>query len=217
MEDNSEVNPIVVNGESYTATANNAVFFGNKEYVFDGEKWHEFGDITGLGDLASKNFASTVYTPSGTISAPEFLGDVVVSTGKFTPSGSISVNESNAGNYQPSGTVSAPAIQMQTAGDTTVVNSITEVGTLPNLELDVDESLGNLTITFTPGTLPTKGDNVTVKTTDAVYIATAPSFSGAKVQLDFSGNESNVSISGVASGTISAPTFTGQQSTIVVS
>lgn len=62
--------------------------------------------------------------------------------------------------------------------------------------------------------------NVTVKTGDAAYEATAPSFTGTGVRLvtgnistvdsaSFTGTEDDVSVSGTASGTISAPTFTG--------
>lgn len=57
--------------ESYTAVQNDAVYYGNKEFVFDGTYWHEFGDISGLGSLAFKNSASgtgnlTGATASGT-------------------------------------------------------------------------------------------------------------------------------------------------------
>lgn len=48
LTDNSTTNPITVNGESYTAQPNDAVIYGHKEFLFDGTKWHEFGDLTGL-------------------------------------------------------------------------------------------------------------------------------------------------------------------------
>ncbi len=67
LQDGSTTNPIIVDGESYTAKKNDAVFYGNKELVFDGAKWHEFGDMTGLGALAQKDSASGSYTPNGTI------------------------------------------------------------------------------------------------------------------------------------------------------
>ena len=43
LTDGSTTNPIVINGESYTAEENDAVFYDKKEYVFDGLRWHEFG------------------------------------------------------------------------------------------------------------------------------------------------------------------------------
>lgn len=48
LTDNSTTNPITVNGESYTAQPNDAVIYGHKEFLFDGSKWHEFGDLSGL-------------------------------------------------------------------------------------------------------------------------------------------------------------------------
>jgi hypothetical protein len=48
LTDNSTTNPIIVDGESYTAQPNDAVIYGRKEFLFDGTKWHEFGDLSGL-------------------------------------------------------------------------------------------------------------------------------------------------------------------------
>lgn len=70
---------------------------------------------------------------------------------------------------------------MATAGSTTTVNSITAVGTLPSLTTTVTDEV--LTIGWSAGTLPTKGANQTVKTGDASYTASAPAFTGTKVQL----------------------------------
>lgn len=217
LSDDSTINPIIVNGSSYTALTNDAVFFGKKEFVFDGAKWHEFGDMTGLGALAMKDSASVKYTPQGSVSQPEFNGNQMNSTGKFTPSGNVSAVQSNNGNYQPAGTISAPTIRIKTSGSTTTVNSITDVGTLPVLTIDVDEDAENLAISFDQGTLPTMGENVTVKTSDAVYESTAPEFTGAKVQLGFTGTEGNINVIGTPSGTVTKPDFTGTEATITVS
>lgn len=48
LVDNATTNPITVNGESYTVQPNDAVIYGHKEFLFDGTKWHEFGDLSGL-------------------------------------------------------------------------------------------------------------------------------------------------------------------------
>lgn len=55
LTDDATTNPITIDGASYTAQMNDAVFYGNKEFVFDGTKWHEFGDMSGLGTAAQKN------------------------------------------------------------------------------------------------------------------------------------------------------------------
>lgn len=48
LVDNATTNPIAVDGQSYTAQPNDAVIYGSKEFLFDGTKWHEFGDLSGL-------------------------------------------------------------------------------------------------------------------------------------------------------------------------
>lgn len=140
LTDGSSTNPITIGGNSVTAAAGNIVLYGSKEFVFSDtdNKWHEFGDQSGLGSLAFKNSA----------------------TGSFTPSGSVST----------------PTISVKTAGSTTTVNSITSVGSLPSLTLTVANEI--LTIGWSAGTLPTKGSNTTVKTGDAAYQSTQPSFTG---------------------------------------
>lgn len=48
LTDGATTNPITVDGQSYTAQPNDAVIYGNKEFLFDGTNWHEFGDLSGL-------------------------------------------------------------------------------------------------------------------------------------------------------------------------
>ena len=55
-----------------------------------------------------------------------------------------------------------PAIPTGTS--TTIVNSISAVGSLPTLTFTPDASTGNLTIAWSQGTLPTKGSDTTVAT-----------------------------------------------------
>lgn len=74
LTDNATTNPITVNGESVTAVQNNAVFYNAKEFVFDGTYWHEFGDMTGLGDMAEHDLSdveitTTVSQPTATTTA----------------------------------------------------------------------------------------------------------------------------------------------------
>ena len=74
LTDDATTNPIKIDGEDYTAVNQDAVFYNHKEFVFDGTKWHEFGDLTGLGSLAFKNSASGSYTPAVTVTQPTFTG-----------------------------------------------------------------------------------------------------------------------------------------------
>lgn len=86
LTDEATTNPITINGESYTAVSQDAVFYGKKEFIFDGTMWHEFGDMSGLGDLAESDTASATYTPAGSVSAPTVSVDSAGSTGTFATS-----------------------------------------------------------------------------------------------------------------------------------
>lgn len=67
LTDGATTNPIAVDGHSYTAQPNDAVIYSSKEFLFDGTKWHEFGDLSGL---ASKDIgAMTGYAKAQTASA----------------------------------------------------------------------------------------------------------------------------------------------------
>ena len=311
LADNATTNPITINSASVTAKKGDLAVYGKKEFLFNGTKWIEMGDLSLLKALAYKDSASGSYTPAGTVtrptfegsdstvtitatdntsgnyqpkgtvSKPTFTGSPMTATGKFTPDGTVTVTtkttsnktatvapaesgtatytpggtiaqpvftgspatftgkftpsgnvtldtisyteknidvspDSTRYNYQPAGTVSAPNINLNSAGSTTTVNSITDVGTLPSMTTTVANEV--LTIGFDAGTLPTKGANTTVKTGDASYSASAPSFTGSKVRLyynqfnntyKFEGNEDDISVDGTPDGTISAPTFEG--------
>lgn len=65
LTDEATTNPITIDGDSYTAVANDAVFYSKKEFVFDGTKWHEFGDMSGLGDFAYADTGSVTIKPKG--------------------------------------------------------------------------------------------------------------------------------------------------------
>lgn len=131
LTDEATTNPIQIDGSSYTAVANDAVFYNKKEFVFDGTKWHEFGDMSGLGALATKDSASgtvavpktytTTVTPSTTTKyvATSATGGgtasksaVTVSkassgTATYTPQGSnASSNVSGSCTVTPSGSIS---------------------------------------------------------------------------------------------------------------
>ena len=186
------------------------------------------GSSSSVSITAQAN-ASGNYTPAGSVSQPTFSGSSLTSTGKFTPSGSVGLTTTNTTStvskaesgdttYTPEGSVSAPTISVSTAGTTTTVNSITAVGTLPSLSATVSDE--NLTLSWDAGTLPTKGSNTTVKTGDASYTASTPTFTGTGARLvtgniavptsaSFTGTEGDLSVSGTPAGTVSQPTFTG--------
>lgn len=187
---------IVINGETVTAVAGNVATYNSDEFIYASTGvWQKFANLSGLGALAHKDSASTTYTPTGSVSQPTFSGTELTSTGKITPAG----------------TVAAPTISLASAGSTDTVNSITDVGTLPSCTLPTytveNETLTITAGSFSTGTLPTKGEDLTVKVGDATYSASAPAFTGT---------EGNISVKGTPSGTVSQPTFSGNQATITV-
>lgn len=245
LADNSTTNPITIDGEQYTAKANDAVFYSGKEFVFDGTKWHEFGDMSGLGALATKDSASASYTPKGTVSKPTFTGNSSAVTitatdnasGNYQPKGTVSqptftgsssavtitATDNANGNYQPKGTNSGGGYTSPTSAN---VYSITNVGTLPTLTTTVTNE--TLEISFSQGTLPTRGAAQSVVTGLGTF--TNPIFTGTKAQIagtttaagsvsqpTFTGTKTQLAGTTTASGEVSQPTFTGTGETITVS
>ena len=51
LTDNATTNPIMIDGKSYTAVMNDAVIYQSGEFIFDGTKWHELGDLSNLTSL----------------------------------------------------------------------------------------------------------------------------------------------------------------------
>lgn len=89
LADNTTTNPITINSASVTAKKGDLAVYGKKEFLFNGTKWIEMGDLSLLKALAYKDSASGSYTPVGTVSQPTFTGSETTSTGTFKPSGSI--------------------------------------------------------------------------------------------------------------------------------
>lgn len=119
--------------------------------------------------------------PSSGVYSWELIGSTSADIGDL---GELAYKDTASASYTPSGSVSAPTISVNTAGATTTVNSITDVGTLPALTTTVSNE--TLSISFSQGTLPTKGDNTTVKTGDATYTASRPSFTGTAATITVS-------------------------------
>lgn len=82
LTDGATTNPITVNGSSVTATNGNIVVYGNAEFIWDGAKWVEFGDLSSLGDLAYKDTASVSFSGGTT---DKCLGSDATFTTSVTP------------------------------------------------------------------------------------------------------------------------------------
>lgn len=114
LVDEATTNPITVNGESVTAVGNDAVFYNSKEFVFDGTYWHEFGDMTGLGDLAQHDLDDIEFTTT----VSQATAETTVSQATATTSVATTSNEtatvapaaSGEATYTPAGTITGAAI-----------------------------------------------------------------------------------------------------------
>lgn len=190
------------------------------------------------------------YQPAGTISVPTFTGKTMSSSGTYTPAGSVTVTTSATANktaavssttgtatYTPAGSVSAPTISVKTAGSTTAINNPTKVtvaktvvaaapgATAPANEVTYYSVSGEVLSLYQLGY--TTGDSistasVTVKTGDAAYESSEPTFSGTGTRLvtgniavpnsytaTFNGTEATIEVSGTTTGSVSSPSFTG--------
>ena len=189
LADEATTNPITVGGESVTAVANNAVFYGNKEFVFDGTAWHEFGDMTGLGDMAQHDLddvelTTTIGTTTAetTVEAPTASTTVATTTNETA---TVAPANSGEATYTPAGTISGTAIGyasgtwdavkvsvggtnnetliIETANEPTITTQGTFAGTGVRLET------GNIAV---PATFTTTVDAPSATTTVSVGAAT---------------------------------------------
>lgn len=261
LTDGSSTTPIVINGEDVDAVNGGIAIYGTKEFIYTttDNKWHEFGDTSGLKALAYKDSASGSYTPAGTVSQPVFTGgeaSVTVTVdsdanGNYTPAGTVSQptfsgnSLTSTGTYTPDGSVSAPTISVKTAGATATIHNPTKEtvatavtasapgSTAPSNPVTYysvsGETLSLYQIGYNTGDSISTSD-VTVKTGDAAYESSAPSFTGTEANISvsgtpagtvsqptFSGTKVKIDGTTTANGTISQPTFSGTQATVTVS
>lgn len=81
LTDNATTNPITINGQSYTAVMNDAVIYQSGEFIFDGTKWHELGDLSKL--TAANIGAMTGYSKPSETSAIVIADTLNAAIGKL--------------------------------------------------------------------------------------------------------------------------------------
>lgn len=222
LKDGSTTNPITIGGEEVTAKSGDIAIYGSAEFIFNGTKWAEFGDLSGLwnqlGDLAFNDEASASYTPEGTISASgTFTGSEATISVSGTTTGSVEiVADSATGNYTPVGSVAV----VLNSGVQNVVYSATQ-GSLPTFSASLlTASVSGETVTFSlvangfdAGTLPTFS---TSDVLNSVNVSSA-SFTGQKADITFSGAAATFNGAYTPVGSIAVEgTFTGSAATITV-
>lgn len=210
--------------ETHTVVNGDMVIKGNKEYVCaithedSGNidsltyTWHEFGDISTLGNLAKKNEVVASYTPAGEISQPTFTGKnaTITSTGSYTPAGTTAsiftgtkATISGSTSYTPAGKIT----------NTPTTSTVT----MPTLATSVSGE--TLTLRWTAGTAPSSvvtGVTSTFAGTAATVAISSSYTPTGSVASTFTGTAATIStsVSYTPAGTVSKPTFAGTAATI---
>jgi hypothetical protein len=196
LTDGSSTNPVTIGEKSVTAVNGDIVAYVNKEFIFsdNDSKWHELGDLTGLGALALKDEVSAVYTPAGTITKPDVTvtptdatikeisaeGSVTSGTIKeFSADGSVTsgtIKEFSTDGSVSTGTIKElsadGSVVAGTANVPTAVTLPTLTTTLNGTTLEISWTTGSVT-SGTAGT-PTSVTLPTFKDTSVVTSATMP-------------------------------------------
>ena len=195
-----------------------------------------FGTVTLLSSSAKAvvspaESGEATYTPAGTIAFSEATR---------TPTISASAGTQSDNTFQVAGSVGAPAISLSSAGATSTIHNPTKAtvmtsfataapgATAPSNAITyydvVNESLRFYQMGYITGDSITTSD-VTVKTGDATYSASAPSFTGDYVKLvpggisvptsaEFSGSAVRLVTDDIP--TVSSASFSGTSATITV-
>lgn len=225
LTDGGNENP-TVNGTTITAkSTGDLYFYQQEEFIYgDDSKWHSLGPpMATLGALAYYDAVGVKYdkTTSVTSTFTGTAGDVTITTaannsGNYTPSGTITggtftgSETTFTGSYTPGGTVSQPTISVATAGSTATIKNPTKATVAKTVETATPSSTVNNEVTYysvanenltlykigyTTGDSITTS-NITVKTGDASYSATQPTFTGTAATVNVSGTP-NGSVSGL--------------------
>lgn len=203
-----------------TARKGNIVNYGSKEFIFNGTAWAEFGDLSGLGDLAFEDTAEGSYTPAGTMTDPTVTlgGTAEAAAQTVTVGGTASAA---AQSISIGGTASAAAQSISLTSTEKSIPNVTAVGSMPTYTVDA-----NGVLEITAGATPTLGTAISV---NDVTAATASASSVDLTSVTATASASSVDLSSVTAtaqassvdftnmtATASGTTFTGTAATITV-
>lgn len=193
LSDGATTNPITISTvidnqpatKSVTAVNGNIAIFGNKEFIYDGNQWCEFGDLSTLGDLATLDSIETTSSPvlgSGTTfatapSAVTFSGaehDAVLgaNTTFNVTQPTVNVNATTkyigatASGTAVGGTGTAAAITgfgTHVTGNALSTNATFNTSVTPSRKY-VSAVASNIQVSTTPGTFVTGYPNTTTDT-----------------------------------------------------
>lgn len=126
LTDNATTATISVNSANHTAIKGDLVFYENKEFLFDGTKWHLLDELSTHGTLATKN--KVKYDKATSASYTNTNSTKSVSLSGTSSNVAVTATANTSGNYQPAGTVSQPTFS-GTAGSVSVSGKASFAGT----------------------------------------------------------------------------------------
>jgi len=247
LTDGSTSATISIDGQDVSVKKGDMTFSGNKEFIFNGTIWQEFGDLSALGTLAYKDAVSVSVTSAGsnessTVTFESDAGSDFVTgynndavapsftEGAFTPA-SIGTGFYSAGTA-PSfteGTFSQgtlPSLGEATTGSFTTEGVVASIGTGNDAEtliLTAASTSSAVTAqgTFSAGTLPTKSaDTFSAGTMASIDVTKFNG--GSKAPDTFSAGSAATlakakALTASNTGTAAAQTFTGSAASVTVS
>ena len=98
LTDGASTNPVKINNTDHTATQGCVVFYGDKEFIFNGSIWEEFGYPVDMSSYATTTWVDTNYKPKQiSVSSPTASGNTTafIDTISQNANGVISVTKKN--------------------------------------------------------------------------------------------------------------------------
>ena len=187
LTDGATTNPIAINGQSVTAKNGDIVQYESTEFIFNGTAWQQFG--ASIGTLKAFAFVDT--------------GTVTIKPKGSNSSSSVTFSGGSTDTFVKS----QSATKSKLVTDT--VPNVTSVGTAPSWSATVTD--GNLTFSWSAGSVPTLGTAKTVATG-----ALANDGAGAEVATGLDTPTTASAITGLGTATAAAQTFTGTQEAYTV-
>lgn len=137
--DDSTASTVIIDGSNHTATAGCVVFYGDKEFVYNGNKWEELGYPTNLSNYKTKQTA--VSSPSSSGTALAFIDTI-----SQNANGVITATKKNVKLSGDSVTLSSsyePAVYPEDTGDGEFT-SLTSGESLDSAIKKLDQNIANL-------------------------------------------------------------------------
>lgn len=223
LTDGATATQIVIGEQTVDVANGNMVVYGNKEFVYAtaDNKWHELGDVTNLGAMALADTATAVYTPAGTVSAPDItVTPTTANIKELDVDGSVTAGTANvptAVAVTP-GTANTPTVVEVTPGTAGVPTAVT----LPTLQTTLNGDTLELSWTagsVTPGTadVPTAVAVTPGVAAVPTAVAVTPGTAAVPTAVTLPTFKQTAVMTGASAALDNAPVFNGTQATIVSS